>query len=124
MPAMDADTMLIFLQKLKEQHPNEHIILVWDNAPSHRRKDLHNIDGLSIVPLPSYSPELNPPERYFEEMRRTTANRVFESLEKQEHLIEKAVNDWADNEKIKRLAGYNWIIEQWNRGVEKLQFGG
>jgi hypothetical protein len=28
MPAMDADTMLIFLQKLKEQHPNEHIILV------------------------------------------------------------------------------------------------
>jgi hypothetical protein len=43
--------------------------LVWDNAPSHHDYDITDLD-LAFVGLPPYSPELNPAERLFEEIRR------------------------------------------------------
>lgn len=113
LPSMTSQTMLIYLQELKKQHPDEHVVVVIDNAPCHRKKCLYEIEGLTLVNLPSYSPELNPAERYFEEIRRITANRVFDSLDNQAELVTKAVNDWSDNDKIKKLTGYEWIRRQW-----------
>ena len=50
---------------------------------------------LSIKFLPSYSPELNPVERFFQEMRKVTANRIFENIHAQEDLIEQDLkNVW------------------------------
>ena len=74
---------------------------------------MREIEGLTVVHLPSYSPELNPVERYFEEIRRITANRVFESLVQQAELITEAVIAWSGAEKLKQLIGYGWIKEQW-----------
>ena len=113
LPAMTGDITKVFLLELKKQHPDKEVVLVWDNAPCHRRKDLHEIEGLTLIHLPSYSPELNPAERYFEEIRRITANRIFESLEKCEEVIIKAINEWSDPEKIKKLTSYDWILKQW-----------
>ncbi|MBU1246706.1 transposase [Patescibacteria group bacterium] len=114
MPAMDSEGTLVFLQEFKKQHPDEHVVVVWDNAPCHRRKDMSKIEGLTLIHLPSYSPELNPAERFFEEIRRETTNRVFESIEKQEDLITKAIKKWGDDTKrLKQLIGYEWIKRQW-----------
>lgn len=112
LPAMTSDIIKIFLLKLKKQHPNKEVVIIWDNAPCHRRKDLYNIKGLTLINLPSYSPELNPAERYFEEIRRITANRVFNNLDKCEKLIIKAIKKWSNPDKLKQLLGYDWILEQ------------
>ena len=55
-------------------------IIVWDNTSFHKSKKLENND-LTIIFLPSYSPELNPTERFFQEIRKVNANRIFENLE-------------------------------------------
>lgn len=76
-------------------------------------KLLQTIPGLTLVFLPSYSPELNPAERFFEEIRRATANRIFESIEKQEAVITMVVNRWSnDPVAMKQLLGYDWILKQ------------
>lgn len=103
--------MLIFLRALKQKHPDQDVFVVLDNAPCHRRKDLHEIDGLTLIPLPSYSPELNPAERYFEEIRRDTANQVFETLENCERSITVAVKKWTP-EGLRQLLGYQWVLDQ------------
>jgi transposase len=110
---IDSDVTFAFLTALKEKHPQEHVVVVWDNAPFHRRKDLHTIEGLTVIHLPPYSPELSPAERFFEELRRATANRVFDTLDKQEAVIATAINQWADDgEGMKELLGYDWILKQ------------
>jgi transposase len=110
---MDSASTHLFLSELKKKHPKEHVVVVWDNAPCHRPLWVRNIAGLTTIFLPSYSPELNPAERFFEEIRRATANRIFESLEKQEELITKAINKWMDDtEAMRKLVGYKWIIKQ------------
>lgn len=110
---MDTEAEVVFLRELKKQHPNENVVLVWDNAPCHRSKRLREIPGLAIIQLPSYSPKLNPTERFFEEIRRSTANVVFEEISGIETQITTAVNSWSENlEAMKQLLGYGWIKEQ------------
>lgn len=110
---MDTDVTYTFLLELKKQFSTQEVILVWDNAPCHRPKKLQTIPGLTLVALPSYSPELNPTERFFEEIRRATANSIFEQIETQETVISNAVKHWSENlSAMKQLLGYPWIQEQ------------
>ena len=109
---MNTEAEYIFLTELKKQHPDEHVVVVLDNAPCHRPHVLHSIEGLTLIKLPPYSPELNPVERFFEEVRRSTANQIFDTLETLEDIITKTVNDWTP-EKLKQLTCYEWIKRQW-----------
>lgn len=84
-----------------------------DNAPCHRPKIHREIPGLIVLFLPPYSPELNPAERFFEELRKATANRIWKTVEEQERAIEEKLNALAnDVEEMKQLLGYEWILKQ------------
>ncbi len=109
----DSAAAYVFLTELKKQHTNKTVIVVWDNAPCHRPKIHREIEGLIVLFLPPYSPELNPAERFFGEVRKATANQVFDTIEAQEILIEARVRALADDvEGMKKLLGYGWILEQ------------
>ena len=112
-PDVNASITKIFLDALVEEYKDNHIVMVWDNAPFHRKKELHEIEGLTPIYLPSYSPELNPVERFYGEVRKSTANRLFKGIDIQKNIIEDEVVTWmADPEKTQKLCGYKWIIEQ------------
>jgi len=103
-----------FLEALINQYSEYHILLVWDNAPFHRKKELHEMEGITPMFLPSYSPELNPVERFYGEIRKSTANRLFQNIEIQKNVIEEEVVKWMkDTDKTQNLCGYKWIIDQW-----------
>lgn len=110
----DTEAAHVFLLELKKQHQDKTVIVVWDNAPCHRPKIHRQIPGLIALFLPPYSPELNPTERFFEELRKVTANRIWKTIEKQGKAIEKKLNALADDEEgMKQLLGYDWIQRQW-----------
>ena len=109
---MSTETEYIFLMELKKQHPYDHVVVVIDNAPCHKPKVLHSIDGLTVIYLPPYSPELNPVERFFEEMRRSTANELFTTIDDIEKRITHAINSWSKQE-LMDLCCYDWIKRQW-----------
>lgn len=103
----------IFLIELKKKYLDKMIVLVWDNAPCHKPEIHKEIEGLIIIFLPPYSPELNPAERFFEELRKSTACKIFKTIEDQEVAIEAKLNELTDDiPAMKRLLGYEWIIEQ------------
>ena len=109
----DSIAAYVFLTELKKQHADQTVIVVWDNAPCHRPKIHREITGLIVLFLPPYSPELNPAERFFGEVRKATANQVFKTIEDQEVLIEAKVRELADDtEGMKQLLGYERILEQ------------
>lgn len=83
--------------------------VVWDGAPSHRDARLDRI-GLPRIALPPYSPELNPAERVFEELRRATTGRVFATLDDKAAAVEAILRQWdADPDRVRRLTGWAWI---------------
>lgn len=110
----DTEASHTFLLELKKQHHDKMVIVVWDNAPCHRPKIHKEIPGLIVLFLPPYSPELNPTERFFEELRKSTANQIFKTIEEQERAIEEKLTKLADDTTaMKRLIGYEWILEQY-----------
>src|SRR3989344_2666031 len=109
----DSEATNTFLLQLKKHHPNKMVVLVWDNAPCHRPLIHRTIPGLIVLFLPPYSPELNPCERFFEELRKATANQIFKSITDQEMAIEEKLKALADNiPAMKKMLGYEWILKQ------------
>lgn len=112
----DSQAAYTFLTELKRQHQTETVIVVWDNAPCHRPKVHREIPGLIVLFLPPYSPELNPAERFFEELRKATANTIFNTIAAQETVIEEALKNLTNNlAAMKQLVGYDWILKQCGR---------
>jgi transposase len=86
-------------------------LVVWDGAGSHRGKRIGEL-GLKRIFLPSYSPELNPAERVFLEIRRCVEGLVYSSLAEKKLVVERWLVDFAgDVERVKRLCGWSWIQE-------------
>lgn len=84
--------------------------LIWDRAPSHRA-GLVKQAGVKLVPLEAYSPELNPPERIFEEIRARVEGRIYGELDSKVEAVERFLRQLAsDRQRVQRLAGWSWIV--------------
>jgi len=67
---------------------NRRIILVVDGAGWHGGK-LKVPEGIHLMPLPAYSPELQPAERLWPLLRESVANRDLDTLDELEDLLVK-----------------------------------
>jgi transposase len=67
-------------------------------------------NGITLQRLPSYCPELNPVERFFEELRKDLSNQVYENIETAEYHLEKVLQPYFnDKEKVIQLTNYSYI---------------
>ena len=82
-PNADTGTMNQFLRILDiERKPDEHIVLIMDGAGWHKSKALHLPDGITVLLLPPYSPELNPVENLWHYLRcHYLSNRAYNNYD-------------------------------------------
>ena len=91
--------------------------LVWDGAGSHRSELVRSIAGMKTITLPAYSPELNPAERVFEEVRRWVEGRVYGSIDEKVEAVNTCLSRLeSDPERVKSLVGWDWI----KRNIQRL----
>ncbi len=89
--------------------------IVWDGASSHRGNAMGTL-GFARISLPSYSPELNPPERIFREIRRKIEGIVYPSLPAKQHAINQFLRRLrADKVRLRRLIGWDWITQAYDQ---------
>jgi putative transposase len=83
LPYTNTICMNVFLRELSKAYPNDYILLVVDNAAWHNAGALQIPENIQLFPLPPYTPELNPIEMLWDEIReKGFRNQVFASLEK------------------------------------------
>jgi len=111
-PKSDTLHMNAFLRHVSEKHGEEFVVMVLDGAPSHRSQGLEIPKNVCLVRLPSYSPELNPAERLWEELReKEFANRVFDSLGAAIAQAARGLKRLETNAPaLRSLTGWDWII--------------
>jgi transposase len=82
LPWADTDAMSLFLKEVAGRHKGECILMFMDRAGWHRSVRLKVPPNAKLALLPPYSPELNPQEQVWDELReKSMANRVFKSLD-------------------------------------------
>src|SRR3974377_2224208 len=69
MPNSNTANFQAFLDVLARKFPRQDILLILDGAPNHRCSDLAVPDNITLLYLPPYSPELNPKENLWDEIR-------------------------------------------------------
>ena len=108
---MNTDSMTRFLAQVSATHHDEFIVMVLDGASSHKSKELKIPDNVSLIPLPPYSPELNPAEQIWNLLRRDYfANRVFDSLDAATKQAERGLAEMAANKSaVRQLTNWTWI---------------
>ena len=94
-PCCNTNAMNCFLQQLCAQYKQYRMVLILDKAGWHISKGLALPENITLIHLPPYSPELNPVELLWRELRRKYFhNRIFASLDEVEEQLAKALADY------------------------------
>jgi transposase len=82
-PNVNTGTMNAFLRILDaERKAGEHFVLIMDQAGWHKSRDLKLPDGVTVLLVPPYSPELNPVENLWHYLRsHYLSNRTYDDYD-------------------------------------------
>ena len=67
LPSVNTEAMGVFLAEVSQRHAHEFILMVLDGAGWHRAKRLQIPSNMRLIPLPPWSPPLNPVEHLWDE---------------------------------------------------------
>ena len=111
LPEVNSETMSIFLKEVSVRHVDEFILMVLDGAGWHKSKYLIIPENMLLISLPPYSPEINPAEHIWEEIReKWFKNEVFRDLKAvEDKLVEALIVLEKDKNRISSLVGFAWI---------------
>ena len=112
LPCVNAEAMNLHLAEISSQvTPGAHAVLTLDGAGWHQTGGKLRVpDNISLLPLPPYSPELNPVENVWQFLRQNyLANRVHETYEA---IVDACCDAWnalaAAPEQIRSIASREW----------------
>ena len=111
MPRSDTACLQVFLNALSRKFARQDILLVLDGAPNHRCRDLVLPRNISLLFLPPYSPELNPKENLWEEIReKIFKNYALKSIDAVRSKLKQAILYIERNPKIvKSITSFPYI---------------
>lgn len=115
-PALNAVVFELLLDAFAEERgvgkrrgKRKRILLVLDQAGWHLSTDLAVPEGITLVPLPPYSPELQPAEHWWELIDAPVSNRVFHSLEELEGVLGARIRVLSERkEQIRSTTLFHW----------------
>ncbi len=112
-PRADMSIMAIFLKQVSDRFPDDNIIMIMDKAAWHTTKKLQIPDNIELAFLPPYSPQLNPVEYLWKEIKgKYFSNRVFKNIDGVEEQLMTALTYVNQNENyVKSFFCYQWIAD-------------
>jgi len=112
LPCVNTEAMNLHLAEISSQvTPGAHAMLTLDGAGWHQSGGKLRVpDNISLLPLPPYSPELNPVENIWQFLRQNyLANRVFDAYD---DIVDACCTAWnrliADPSRITSIATRSW----------------
>ena len=89
--------------------------LVWDGHGAHRAQLLADLPTRRVG-LPPYSPELNPAERVFQELRRRLEGRTYATVADKQAIADACLTELAaDPDRVRHLCGWAWLTDALDR---------
>ena len=111
LPRADTNCMNVFLEELGKKFSEDAILLITDNASWHTAKNLKIPQNIHIFRLPPYTPELNPIEQIWKEIRKIGfKNELFKTLDKVIDRLCHTINNLSKYT-IKSIIGRQWILQ-------------
>jgi len=116
LPTVGLELTCGFLEQLVARDPAAHHVVIWDQAGFHHRPGDPRIPArVHVVPLPAYSPELNPAERLWDVIKDELCNQVYRGIQALEDAACQAVQPFLrEAARVRSLVGDGWLYAQAN----------
>ena len=113
LPAANTECFQIFLNTVAKRYRRELILLVVDGAGNHGSDELAIPANIILQPFPPYSPELNPQENIWDEIReKLFKNYALKSMDEVYAKLEEAALYVQRNPRVvKSIASFPYIIK-------------
>jgi transposase len=113
---VDQEHLAAYYRQIGRSDPAACHILIQDGAGFHLPDGHAQLPAnVRIVTLPPYSPELNPVEKLWDQIKDVLCNRAFESLAQLQAIITGWLGEfWADAQRAFRLIGRGWLLDRAN----------
>jgi transposase len=115
LPYVNTELFSLVLQDFAEHFgigDHKRVILPVDQAGWHLSEQLRVPEGIHLLPLPPYSPELQPAERLWPLINESIVNQAFQSIKEVEELVYQRCCRLLKQQKLIRgLTFYHWFPE-------------
>jgi len=112
MPTVSLDLSGGFLAQIADSDPAAEHVVIWDGAGFHPTSTLP--PRIHLLPLPPYSPELNPVEGLWDQIKDCLCNRVFPTLDDLEQALSDALRPFWENKSRALSLVFDWMHDQAN----------
>jgi hypothetical protein len=107
LPMANSEMMSLFLQQVAMDFADNFIIMLVDRAGWHLSTRLKVPENIRLIPIPAHSPELNPSEHIWDELRENHfPNLALKSLDEVEEKLCEGLNAMADAPEMLRSLTY------------------
>jgi transposase len=115
LPSVSLELSHGFLQQLADSDAQAEHVVIWDQAGFHPRPGDASLPArIHLLPLPPYSPELNPVEGLWDQTQDVTCNRHFADLDHLEETLTQALRPfWETPARVLSLV-HHWLHSQAN----------
>lgn len=102
----------MMLEEMAKRYPDNYLLVICDGAAAHKISKEELPGNVKLAHLPPYSPQLNPQENMWDDMReKFFHNLAFNSLDAVEDRLVDACTYYENNPSIvKSISGWNWIV--------------
>ena len=111
-PALTGEIFHLLLDAFAQEQGvgrGKRLLLVLDQASWHLSAEVEVPEGITLLPLPPYSPELQPAEHLWEPIDEAVANRIFSSIEEMEAVLGERIRVLAERpEQIRSTTLFRW----------------
>jgi transposase len=116
LPGVSLEMSRLFLEQIAARDPQAEHVVIGDQAGFHLNPALHQLpERVHIMPLPPYSPELNPVEAIGDLVKDRIGNVLWGTLEKLEAAIAEELEPiYESAQRVGSLVSHPWLIEQVN----------
>ena len=111
LPYANSQMMTLFLAQVAAELPDYFIVMLVDQAGWHLSDQVTIPENIRLLPQPAGSPELNPAEHLWEDLRENeTAHHPFDGLEPLEQALCTGINRLASNpEKLRPMTYFSYL---------------
>jgi transposase len=116
LPGVSLELSRLFLERLAARDPQAEHVVIWDQAGFHPQPKRHAVpERIHLLPLPPYSPELNPVEVIGDVIKDRIANTLWQTLEALEEALGEELRPiYQSAERVRKLVSHPWLVQQVN----------
>jgi len=111
LPYANTAMMNLFREEVSHDFKEYFVIMLVDGAGWHRSHGLRITENIRLIQQPSHSPELNPVEHLWEELReKYLPNKAFKSLDAVEYALCKGLRELYDDPgRVKSMTNFPYL---------------